>query len=115
MAAITNTRCKLASSRPANTTEAQLYAVPASTEIDAVLRICNQDTVQRTYRVAHCTAGHGDSAADGDDWLVYDEKINPSKTHEISIHANATETVRIKASVADKLSFSLSGNKKVTS
>jgi len=112
---ITNTRCKLASSRPSDTNEAQLYVVPASTEIDAVLRICNQDTSTRTYRLAHTTAAHGDVAADGDDWLAYDRNIQPGDIHEYSIHANATETIRIKASIADKLSFGLSGNKKVTS
>jgi len=113
--AITYTRGKLASSRPANTDEAQLYVVPASTEIDAVLRICNQDSSTRNYRVAHCTAAHGDAAADGDDFIAYDTDIEANTTHEISIHANATETVRIKASVADKISFVLEGNKKVTS
>ena len=112
---ITNTRCKMASLRPANTNEAQLYAVPAATEIDAVLRICNQDTSARTYRVAHCLAGHGDVAADVYEFLIYDKNIAASDTHELSIHANATETIRVKASVADKLSFGLSGNKKVTS
>lgn len=112
---VLNTRCKLASSRPANIDEAELYAVPAATEIDAVLRICNQDSSARTYRVAHTTAGHGDVAADGDDWIAYDVTIEPGIPHEYSIHGNATETIRIKASVADKLSFHLSGNKKVTS
>ena len=113
--AITNTFCKLASSRPANTDEAQLYVVPAATEINGVLRICNQDTQQRTCRVAHCTAAHGDVAADGDDFLYYDKAVPANDTIELSIHANATETIRIKASAADKLSFSLSGQKKVTS
>lgn len=113
--AITNTFGKLVSLRPANTDEAQLYAVPAATEINAVLRICNQDTQQRTCRVAHTTAGHGASAADGDDWLYYDKPIPANDTIEISIHANATETIRVKASTADKLSFHLSGQKKVTS
>ena len=112
---ITNTFCKLASLRPANTNEVQLYVVPSSTEVVGVLRVCNQDTAARTYRVAHTTAGHGDSAADGDDFLVYDKTINPSDTHEISITANATETIRVKASVADKISFGLSGIKKVIS
>ena len=113
--AITNTFQKLASARPANTDEAELYAVPASTEINAVLRICNQDTSDRTCRVAHTTAGHGDVAADGDDWVFYDRAVAANDTIELSIHAAATETIRIKASAADKLSFVLEGQKKVTS
>ena len=113
--AITNTFCKVASLRPADTNEAQLYSVPAATEINMVLRVCNQDTSPRTCRVAHTTAGHGTGAADGDDWLWYDKSIPANDSIELSIHANATETIRIKASVADKLSFHLSGMKKVTS
>ncbi len=110
---ITNTFCKLASLRPADTNEVQLYVVPSSTEVIAILRICNQDSVARTYRVAHTTAGHGDTAADGDDFIIYDKTISPYDTHEVSISANATETIRVKASEADKLSFVLSGMKKV--
>lgn len=112
--AITLTYCKLASLRPADANEAQLYSVPAATEINAVLRICNQDTQARTFRVAHTTAGHGAGAADTDDFLIYDKTVAANSTEEISIHANATETIRVKASVADKLSFGLSGEKKVT-
>ena len=113
--ATTNTYQKVASLRPANTDEAELYAVPASTQIVMVLRICNQDSSVRTYRIAHTTAGHGDVAADGDDWLAYDKSINANDTKELSINANATETIRVKASVGDKLSFSLSGLKIVNS
>jgi hypothetical protein len=111
----TNTRQKIASLRPANTDEAQLYAIPASTEMDGFLRICNQDTSARTFRYAHTTAGHGDNAADGDDWIFYYKTINANDTIEISVHAKATETLRVQASVADKISFHLSGNLKVTS
>jgi len=112
---IANTSCKLASSRPADTTEAQLYAVPAATEIDAVLRICNQTSNAVDCRVAHTTAGHGDVAADNDDWLYYDKQVPANETIEISIHANATETVRVRSATGDALSFGLSGNKKETS
>ena len=113
--AITNTFGKLASLRPANSTEAQLYLVPAATEISGVLRVCNQNSVSVTCRVAHTTAAHGDVAADTDDFLWYDKNIPANDTIEISIHANATETVRVRASIADLISFHLSGQKKVIS
>ena len=113
--AITNTRKKLASSTPANTAEVQLYAVPASTEIDAVLRVCNLDSEHRTCRVAHTTAGHGDTAADSDDWLFYDKTIPANDTIELSVHANATETIRVRSSYASVVTFHLSGNAKVSS
>ena len=115
MAIDTNTRGLIASLRPATTAEAQLYVVPALTEIDAVLRICNQDDSERTFKVAHCPAAHGDVAADGKDWLFYNKRIPATETYEISIHAKATETIRVQASVASLMSFHLSGNKKVTS
>lgn len=113
--AITNTRGKLASAFPTDTNEAQLYPVPSSSEIDAVLRVCNQTASARTYRVAHTDQGHGDTAANSDDFLFYDKAIGPNDTHEISFHANATETIRIRSSYASAISFHLSGNLKVTS
>ncbi len=103
-----NTYCRIASSCPAATDEAVLYLIPASTQIIAVLRVCNTDTSQRTYRVAHCAAT---GAATADEFLAYDKPIDASDTHEISINANAAEEIRIKASVADKLAFHLSGLK----
>jgi len=102
----------LASVRPANTSEAALILIGAGTEINGVLRVCNQDSQTRTYQVAHCAAT---GAATGEDWLAYDKQISANETHEYSIHANATEEIRIKASVADKISFNLSGMEKVTS
>jgi len=97
---------RIASSCPANTDEAALYLVPASTQVIGVLRVCNIDTSARTYRVAHCAAT---GAATDDEWLAYDKTIDALDTHEISINANAAEEVRIKASVANKLAFHLSG------
>lgn len=113
MERFTNTRSKKASVKPANTTEVQLYAVPANNQLDGVLRICNQTATTYTYRVAHTTAGHGDVAADSDDWLAYDTEIPANFTHEISIHAGATETIRVRSGNADSISFHLSGNSKV--
>ena len=116
MAYITNTFQKVASLRPANTYEQQLYVVPANNQVNALLRVCNQDTVARTFRVAHTTTGHGDNPADGDDWVCYDQQVGPGDPpFEISLHLGPAETVRVKASVADKLSFVLEGMKKVLS
>ena len=111
----TYTKGRVIAARPSVTTEVLFYTVPAVTEIDGVLRICNQDTTSRTYSVAHTVAGHGDVAANGADFLCYDKIISANDTNEISIEAGATETIRIKASIADKLSFTLEGVKKVTS
>ena len=101
-----------ASVRPANTNEAALLLAAASTEYNGVLRICNQDSSSRTYRIAHCAAT---GAASGDEWLAYDKEIAKNDAQEWSIHLGSAEEIRIKASIADKLSFHFSGEKKVTS
>lgn len=113
--AITNTRGKISNLCPANIYEVQLYLVPVVTEIDSLLRISNLDTLPSTYSVWHCSAGHGDVAATDLDVLASTVIIDPvgSPPHEISIHAGPTETIRVKSGTASKITFHLSGNKKV--
>lgn len=111
---ITNTRGKIASAIGTNT-EAQFYVVPAATEIDGLLRVCNTSASAVTYQVAHCDAAHGDNAATIDDFLFYDKLLEAKDTDELSVHLKATETLRIKASVGSVVAFHLSGNKKVIS
>lgn len=115
MSTVTNTRGLIATLLPANTNEAQLYVVPSGTEIDGLLRICNQDTLESTFSVAHCAAGHGDIAANTREFLFYGAQLLPNTTAEVSIHAKESETIRIKSGTANKISFHLSGNVKVTS
>lgn len=109
-------RSKFESLCPSNTTETHLYSVPESTEVDAVLRICNKDTLSSKFSVAHCDAGHGsNTAATVTDWIYYDKSIMPNTTIELSIHAGPLETIRIKSGTASMVVFHLSGNKKVAS
>jgi len=112
---ITNTRGKIACIVPTDANEIQLYAVPSATEIEAVLRVCNTSDSAASYRVAHCSAGHGDTAANLADHIFYDYPLEAKDTDEIPIFAKATETIRVKASVGNVISFHLSGNKKVIS
>jgi hypothetical protein len=106
---IANNRMRIAGLCPANTTENRLYLVPASTQIDAVLRIVNLDTTSQTYRLAHTAT---DVAATTADYLAYNMEILAGDTHEWSIHANAAETIRVLSSTASKICYHLSGNKK---
>jgi hypothetical protein len=99
---------RLAALRPANTDEAALYLVPAATSIIAQLTICNQDGSARTVDVAHCDAT---GAASGEDWLLYGYSLAANTSTTIKIFAGAAEEIRIKAGVADKLSFVLEGLK----
>ena len=111
--AITNTFGVIETACPANTDEAALYLVPAATEISAVLRVVILEAVEHTFKVAHCKAT---GAAAADEWLAYDVPWNGLKpAFEISIHAKAGEEIRIESDEADKITFHLSGQTKVTS
>jgi hypothetical protein len=95
---------RLAALRPADTDEAELYAVAASEYIVGTLLICNQDSSARTYNVALTDAS---GAATGEDWLSYELEIQANLTHKMIIPAGDGDTIRVQASIADKISFVL--------
>ena len=98
-----NTYKRLAGLRPADTNEAKLYGPITSTSAIVTLAICNQDTVARTYRVAVTDT---DGTAGNEDFIAYDTTIDASDSHYISgITLANPHTIRVKASVADKISF----------
>jgi hypothetical protein len=103
-----NTYTRLAALRPANTDEAELYEVEAGEYIVAEIFICNQDSSDRTYRVAITDSS---AAASGEDWIHYDFPIQANMSHKFTIACGDGDTVRVKASVADKISFVLTGLK----
>jgi len=103
-----NTYTRLAALRPANTNEAELYAVATGEYIVAELFICNQSAVERTYRVAITDAS---GAASGEDWIHYDFPIQANMSHKFTIACGDGDTVRVRASVADLISFVLTGLK----
>ena len=97
---------KLKGLRPANTSEATLWSVPSGWQGVFRVSICNQDTVARSYRLAHVLSN---TAASSTDWLAYDLKIPANATHRWVMEMYGEEAIRIKASVADKLTFIVSG------
>lgn len=99
--------------RPANTNEQDLYACGPGEEIVGKINICNQDGVARTFKLALTDTGAG-VAASGEDWIAYDMPIDANLPYRRTIAISATGTIRIQASVADKISFSLMGMKKTT-
>ena len=103
-----NTYVRLAALRPANTNEAELYEVAASEYIVASLFICNQSAVARTYNVAITDAT---GAATDEDWIAYETELQPNLTHKIVIACGDGDTIRVQASVADLISFVLTGLK----
>jgi len=103
-----NTYTRLAALRPANTDEAELYAVSSDEYIVAEIFICNQDSTARTYRVAITDAS---GAASDEDWIHYDFPIQANMSHKFTLACGDGDTIRVKASVADKISFVLTGLK----
>jgi len=101
-----NTYTRLAALRPADTNEAELYAVAASEYIVAEIFICNQDSSDRTYRVAITDAS---GVATGEDWVHYDFPIQANMSHKFTIACGDGDTVRVRASVANLISFVLTG------
>ena len=100
----------LASARPSSTDEVALLTAGADEEYRGYVRVCNQDSSTRTYRLAHCAAT---GAASGDEWIAYDREIDANTTEEWSITLGNNEEIRIKPSVIDKISFVYEGEKKV--
>jgi hypothetical protein len=97
---------RIAASRPAATTEAELYAVPSDTEIVGNLTIVNQSTSAVTFNVAHTDAS---GAAAGEDWLAFEESLAAKARMVIPITAKNPETIRIQTDTVDVTSFHLSG------
>jgi hypothetical protein len=97
---------RLAALAPADTNEAELYAVPSNSEIIANLVITNITAILSTFRVAHTdTAG----AATAEDWLAHDENLAGHTRLTIPITAKNPETVRVRSGTADALTFHLAG------
>jgi hypothetical protein len=98
---------RLAALRPTDTSEAELYAAPSGKEVVGSLNVCNQDTSDASFRLAH-TDGSG--AAAGEDWICYDQDIAANSSITIGpISMYDGEYLRVVASVANKLSFVFSG------
>jgi len=96
----------MAALAPANTTEAELYAVPSNSEIIANLVITNITAILATFRVAHTDAA---GAATAEDWLAYDEDLGAHSRITIPITAKNPETIRVLSGTADALTFHLAG------
>lgn len=98
---------RLAALRPANTSEAELYLVGTGKQAIANLTICNQDSTSHTFSIAQTdTSG----AATGEDWIYSEHIIMANGTIQLTgLSMNDGESIRVKASIADKISFILSG------
>jgi hypothetical protein len=94
---------RLGGVRPASTAEAKLYGPAAATSAVVSVNICNQDATARTFRIALTYTA---AAADTEDWIADDMTIEPNSMHQISgIALVNPNTIRVRASIADLVSF----------
>ena len=101
---MTITYQRLAAVRPANTDEQDLYVLTGEL-ISGMIHVCNQSSETRTYRIAVTDTGAG-VAANGADFIRYDLDLLPNLMHRVRVEGlNGTATIRIKASIADLISF----------
>jgi hypothetical protein len=101
-----NTYVRLAALRPADTNEAELYAVAADEYIVASLHICNQSASDLSYSIAITDAS---GAAANEDWICYNFPIQGTYAHKRNISIGDGDTIRVKSSSADEISFVLTG------
>lgn len=103
---------RLGAVRPADTNENTAYTVPGATSacISSIF-VCNQDTSTRAFSIAVTSGG----AAAVDDWLYYAVLIPANDTFAVTAGFTLATGYKIvvKASLADKLSFSVFGTEVV--
>ena len=106
---MTDNYLKLASLRPSDTNENELYEVPTDTEIVGMLFVCNQDTVTRTYSIALTdTSG----AAGNDEWIRKDIDLLAGLSHRIGpLPLEEGQTVRVQSGTANTISYVLTALK----
>ena len=97
---------RLAASRPADTNEAELYASSSDQYIVASLSVCNQTAGELSYSIALTDAS---GAAANEDWICYSFPIQANMAHKRSISLGDGDTIRIKSSSGDGISFVLYG------
>lgn len=103
----TTTSKILGQEKPASTVVTDLYTVPALTQAECNLYICNQSaTTSDKYRVALRAGG---AAIDPKHYIAYDNEIQPASTIIIAgLALNAADVVTIRSLNGD-ISFNLVG------
>jgi len=96
---------RIAASRPANTSEAELYEC-TSGEFEGILYMCNQTGSAVDVSVAVTDAS---GAATSEDWILYEYSLAANTLKREPIILDTNHTVRIQAGTADAVSFQLTG------
>ena len=92
--------------KPAGTTDTDVYTVPANTQAQVILNICNQTGSAETYRVALRQNGAGLSAIQ---YLVYDVSLAANTFAQIKgLCLNAGDVITAR-SASGNISFTATG------
>jgi len=100
-----------ADARPADTNEGDLTTAGATVEYIGYVTVTEQGGTDKTYRIAVSNNGSG-VAADASEFIRYDTPLLANLSHEVPVRIGNSQTVRIRSSSADSISFVLSGMKK---
>jgi len=104
---------RIHSLRPATSSEELFYTIPINSQIVSTVMVCNQDSSSQSFSFAHSLASS--PSAEIHDWLFLDHPLPAYESIQITgLTAKVGEQFRIRASIADKISFVLSGLKIVT-
>lgn len=90
----------LGQSAPSNTSNTDLYVVPASTDaVVSSITIANRSSSATTYRIAVRPDG---AAVTNAHWLVYDAAIagNTTVVYTIGVTANASDVITVQNGAA---------------
>ena len=99
----------LGQSAPANTSNADIYTAPASTQaIVSTVSVANLTTSAATFRIAVRPAG---ATVANQHWLAYDVSLggNDSVTLTLGITLAATDVLTVRSGTANALAFSAFG------
>lgn len=103
---MTTTSKILGKSKPAAATPTIIYTVPASTQAQANIFICNQTNAAETYRIALIESG---GALSDDDYIVYDDSLPANYSRVLTgIALNTGESISVY-SAAGNISFVATG------
>lgn len=99
----------LGQSAPANTSNADIYTVPASTQaVVSTISVANITTLAATFRIAVRPAG---AAINAQHWLAYDVSLGggDSVTLTLGVTMAATDVLTVRSGTANALAFSAFG------
>ena len=99
----------LGQSAPANTSNSDIYTVPASTQaIVSTISVANITTAAATFRIAVRPAG---ATVANQHWIAYDVSLggSDSVTLTLGVTLGATDVLTVRSGTANALAFSAFG------